>query len=180
MRRSLSALTARTAALAGAILMLGSAPASADVLAPAAFVVLETLVGLHLIPAILLVETIVAKRVLQLSWIRSCAVTLIANVASAMVGLPLTSLLVSQGMRSIWHPAGDRSLMALMALGLPCFLVSVWVEALVARRLVPEDRRVSCRRWSVEANLASYLMIEGVLLASLGAIEAWRVRGWIR
>lgn len=160
--------------------MASGAPAAADTLAPTAFVVLETLVGLHLIPAILLAETIIAKRILALSWLRSLRVTLGANAASAIVGLPLTSLLNARGLRSIGHPAGDSALVALIVLCIPCFLVSVWVEMLVARRVVPVDRRTRCLRWAVEANLASYVIIEGVLLTLLAAIEIWRARGWIR
>ncbi|HET7292757.1 MAG TPA: hypothetical protein VFM88_10050 [Vicinamibacteria bacterium] len=153
--------------------------ATADTLAPTAFVVLETLVWLHLVPAILLIETFVARRVLALSWPRSSFVTIAANVASAAVGLPLTSLLAARGLRSIGHPAGDSALLALIELAVPCFFVSVWVELLVAERLVPPDRRSSCRRWSLEANLASYLAIEGVLLALYASVGIWRSRGWI-
>lgn len=162
------------------VLMVSGAPAAADTLAPTAFVVLETLVGLHLIPAILLVETVIAKRILALSWLPSLLVTLGANGASAIVGLPLTSLLNAGGLRSIGHPAGDSALVALIVLCIPCFLVSVWVEMLVARRVVPVDRRTRCLRWAVEANLASYVIIEGVLLTLLAAIETWRARGWIQ
>ncbi|HET7292003.1 MAG TPA: hypothetical protein VFM88_06240 [Vicinamibacteria bacterium] len=114
-----------------------------------------------------------------MTWPRSLMVATATNATSAVVGLPLTSLLFLHGLRSIGHPAGDSALFALIELCVPCFLVSVWVEMRVARWLVPADRRTRCRRWSVEANMASYLMIAGVLLALLTAIELWRRRGWI-
>jgi hypothetical protein len=82
-------------------------------------------------------------------------------------------------MRGIGHRAGDQALLALIALCLPAFLVSAWVETTVAKWMVPADRKPRCARWSVEANLASYLMIEGVLVTLYVAIALWRRWGWI-
>jgi hypothetical protein len=168
------------ALLVGAIVVLHGRPAVADTLSPAAFVVLGTLLELHLVPAIVLVEAVIAKRILATSAARSLSVAVVANVASGLIGLPLASLLFWRGLRGIGHPAGDSALVALMLLGVPCFVVSVWVERHVARWLVPADRRPRCGRWSLEANIASYMLIEGVLIALFTAITVWRSQGLIR
>jgi hypothetical protein len=147
------------------------------VLVPAAFVLLETLTFLHLIPAIALIEVILARRILAVSVLRSVVVVVAANIASALVGLPLLYLPQLSG---IGHPyRGDGTIVGLMLLCVPCLFLSIWVESRVAARLVPADRRALCRRWSVEANCASYFMIMGVLAILLAAAAAWRRQGLI-
>jgi hypothetical protein len=59
--------TRRVSPAVGLAVVLIASPARADVLVPATFVVYGSLFELHLVPAILLVETIIARRVLALS-----------------------------------------------------------------------------------------------------------------
>jgi len=181
LRRVLTSLLTSRPILAVILVLLCCTPAAADTSLPIAFVVLDTLVELHLIPAIVLIEALIAKRVLGLSAVRCLLLSAVANTASGLVGLPLTSLLVWHGLRGIGDPrTGDDALITLMLLCVPCFLVSVWTETRVARWLVPVELRPRCARWSFQANLASYAMIEGVLIVLFAAITLWRRQGLIR
>jgi len=160
--------------------LLAGTPAAADVLLPGWYAFLEAQAMTGMIPAILLIEAVLARRILALSLVRTLAVAVSANVASAALGLPLVSLLAGRGLRGIGHPhGGDGTLAALMLLCLPCFLLSAWVETHVARWLVPPDRRQWCGRWSLEANLASYVMMECVLVVLAIAVAMWRRQGLI-
>jgi hypothetical protein len=68
---------------------------------------------------------------------------------------------------------------ALMALCIPFFALSVVIEYAVARRMVPSAYDWRAWRWAIEANLVSYLMIEAVLLIALWWIRSARSQGLI-
>ena len=178
MRRPPNAAVSQSALVALVVLASGSS-GRADVLLPAWEVAVDAAVSLHLAVAVLGIEAVIARRLLGLSALRTIAVVLLSNAASASAGLPLATLMFWRGLRSIWHPRGDPALVAMLLLCLPCCLLSIWIEAHVARRLVPPGKRGLCHRWAVEANAVSYIAITSVLTILLVMATVWRGRGLI-
>lgn len=100
----------------GLVVLLALCPAAtADVLVPAWFVVIESALGLHFVPAILFVETIIAKRILGISLLRTIAVVVVANTAvrvgavvAAPAPHPLTPAAFAAG-DDTWMPRPSES-----------------------------------------------------------------------
>jgi hypothetical protein len=132
-RRSTYRSTKRVSRAVGLAVLLKASPARADVLVPATFVVYGYLFELHLAPAILLVETIIARRVLGLSWARSLLVAGAANAASTAAGLLLVLPM------TIWMSVRgslEAGAFLVLMLCLPLCAASIWMEGRVAARLL--------------------------------------------
>ena len=143
--------------------------------APATFVVYEYLLELHLVLAVVLVEAIIARRVLAVSIVKSFLVAVVANAVSAAVGV----LLVFPA--TIWmsvRASLEAGAFLVFVLCAPLCLVSIPIESRVATVLLRHSHnRLQCREWSREANLASYLMVAGVSAAIVVASWMFRARG---
>lgn len=151
-----------------------------------------------LIPVVL-VESIVAWRVFRSRFDDGLVISLAADVASTLVGIPLGWFLMylSVGLLGVsfdvMTPTGrflnstlgspvllvgdgfdDRHLNWMIpaagaSLCLPFFLASVGVEGLVARLIVPREARSKVWRWALLANAATYIPIA----LGLVALSAW-------
>src|SRR5262245_49883622 len=159
------------------VLFLLPSPARADVLVPATFIVYGYVFALHLVPAALLIETIIARRILRLSLIRSLLLACVANVVSAVVGL----LIVVP--TTIWmnvRGSLESGAVLIILLCVPLCPLSIWIEGRVAARLLRRSHtREVCARWAREANLASYLMMAAVSFVLIAASWVCHARGLI-
>jgi hypothetical protein len=155
----------RLAACLG-LLGLQATPAAADVLIPAGAALLGTLFDTYLVPAILLVETLVARRVLRLDFLRSLVIVATANLVSTVVGEVLSVFLLP-GVGKL-----ERDASLLLVFCVPALALSAWIEARVAAALLRKTHTLKqCARWSIEANLASYAMIAVVLLLIIKGLQ---------
>ena len=143
--------------------------------APATFVMYEYLLELHLVPALVLVEAIIARRVLAVSIVKCFLVAVVANAVSAAVGL----LLVFPA--TIWmsvRASLQSGAFLVLLLCIPLCLVSILIESRVATWLLRKSHsREQCRQWSGAANVASSVMVAGVSAAILVASWMFRARG---
>lgn len=149
---------------------------------------------LLLVPVIAL-ETACFRRYLQVPWSSSLRVAGLANLASTVVGIPLTWLAlvllqivllapfgaISEDVPAWLHPVGvvlsapwflpneataDLQMVGAAAiLSVPFFLASVYVERWVAARLHTADIH-ALSKWSWAGNLLSYCAIEIGLLVT--------------
>jgi hypothetical protein len=170
------------AALATIAVLTATASLRADVAVGAAAAMLDASFALGLAPAVFLIESIIAYRVFRgLGFGTPLLAVIIANLASSILGLILTSLApLDMSFRSIRSGRQrDENTVALMALCLPFFVLSVVIEYAVARRLIPVNYQSRVWRWAMEANVVSYIMIEAVLLMTLWSIRSARSQGLI-
>jgi hypothetical protein len=144
------------------------------------------------------IESLVAQKSLGLQFRRALVVTAAANAVSTLVGIPVTWFVLlgiewmpyfigipdnahwqtAIAVTTQWawiSPFGNLGItipIAAIVLCIPFYCVSVWVEYLVARRMVPNDFR-QVRRFSWWANFWSYTAIVvfwvGCILTSLHA-----------
>jgi hypothetical protein len=172
MGRGAAATPSRSTALLLCVLLLQSRPAAADVLVPAALVVLAS--GVFFVPAILAIEAVVARRTLGTPVARSLILAIAANTASALAGVPLVAPLGAFGMRGNLVNAAKL----LILLSVPLCPVSIWIEKRVALRLLRSSHtKEQCGRWAREANIASYAIVAGVSAALLIADSVFRKQG---
>ena len=61
-----------------------------------------------------------------------------------------------------------------MALCIPFFALSAAIEFMVARRVIATEHEARTFRWTIEANIVSYIMIEAVLLVTLFMMRSAR------
>ncbi len=137
---------------------------------------------------VVLIEALVAHRMLALRAGRSLGLATLANAASTLVGVPLTWLIlvvpevlldgggkahgvttwsgkfVSAILQAAWLVPYEEDFYwmlpaACIALCIPFFFASVLIESLVGR-LVVRGRASELRRWSWVANSLSYAAIE--------------------
>jgi hypothetical protein len=171
--------------LAGLLLLAQAPQAGADTILPLLpmIVLVWPAAGLLLLP-IILIEALVARRVLRLSFRAAFRIAGLANLASTAVGIPLTWLVVlllqlgaMLAMKNSAAPAlgwlimgvlpaligPPRTMMGvvcpILVLCVPFFFTSVWIEARFAKWLLPADRDADARCWSWQANLLSYALI---------------------
>jgi hypothetical protein len=134
-----------------------------------------------LVPVVL-VEALFARKLLRLSVGRSLKVAFVANLVSTGVGIPITWL----GLLLLELPAGILGaafeshpyvqvalfpftvawlgpveqlwivVVAAIILCIPFYFASIWIEYLIARRLLPDLEEGRVRKWSRIANGASY------------------------
>jgi hypothetical protein len=146
---------------------------------------------------VLLVETVVAIRVLKSGFDNALGLSFFANLASTLVGIPVTwfllAMVVAEGAQ-VWTPpdtaAGRIAEVTLgspwllpreahpdhfawmvpaagLTLCIPFFFMSVVCEGLIARLLLGPTRRKEAWRWAWLANAASYVIIVGYVLVRL-------------
>jgi hypothetical protein len=141
---------------------------------------------------IVVIEALVARKLLGLTFRRSLGVSAVANAVSTVGGIPLTwALLVlplfgvallpdALGFLALpfyvaWLPPVEATWLIPLAVGLfcvPCFFASVFIERWVARRLLRGHAAPEVRRWSWVANLWSYGAIWLALLIAMGWLYA--------
>ncbi len=150
-----------------------------------------------LLLAIIPIEAAVAVRVLKTEWKKNLIMVSVANLASTIVGIPVTwvLLVVCQMLVGGGYAYGldtDQSRMLAVTLQspwlipsvsdlpwmiptaavlcVPFFFMSVFVEELSARRFVEKKSHPLLRRWSWIANSLTYGCIVLVLLGLLANI----------
>lgn len=178
-----------------AVALLWPSAARADAGVPMLVFVWPASWGL-LVP-IVLGEACLARRVLGLRFGRAVSVAGAANLVSTFVGIPLTwglALAFELGVAALFNGEsfsiyesgvvqgvvaaawlGPEAkfwlvLFAAMVLCVPFFLVSVWTERLVAKRMEPGLDAGTLKRWAWLANAASYGLI--VLGLAVGLVFA--------
>jgi hypothetical protein len=114
--------------------------------------------------AIVVVEALVAMRTVGLPKSRAFLMSLAANIASALIGVPV----------SLFVRVPDAAWPLLAAIFLViAFFISVWVERAVALMFIRGENRKSIGRWSWRANLYTY---EGLMVLLLIAVLRDRLR----
>ena len=147
---------------------LSVVPASADLAIGAGMAMYGNPVGVLLMPGVVIIEAIVAKRVLRVPLGLGFLVAVVANFASALVGAMVVSFLFGNvGGRNV--TAGVRFLIVASPI---LFVVSALIEIPVVKRLVPYDCRPRVLRWAIEANLISYAMMAAAAALSLWALTS--------
>jgi hypothetical protein len=154
-----------------------------------------------LLVPVILIEALVARRVLALPFRRSLRISTVANLWSTFLGIPLTWLAMLAFEYAIggiatalnigdigpvgflpfsaaWiGPVGrpDAWLVpaAALVLCVPFFFMSVWVEYRVVRRSFPEEEWPSVKKWSWTAHSFTYAAI-AVALGVTTALKASR------
>ena len=150
---------------------------------------------------LMLLETVIARRILREPW-RVCFVTVFgANLVSTVVGIPLATLvlfftgivfctagqtLVSNGdvgpwvvavTMPTWLPPYEwrpwHIALAISVLLVAYFFVSVWIEAFMARKILPQKAAPRARRWAWAANGASYGIMLVLALADVFIHWSW-------
>ena len=172
------------------VLTMISVTAHADIALPM-LVVVWPISWLLLIPVILL-EGIIARRILNENWSQSLKLSGKANVISTFIGIPvvwtvltfallitselgqqtlpeyITSVIFLLG-NAVWLTPNASSTdsivtIAAAALYIPFYFASVWIEALVGWKLFPNTDKPLIKRWSVVANFWSYAITIMALL----------------
>ena len=145
---------------------------------------------------VVLVEALVARRVLAASWRQSLKVAAWANVASTLVAvplswlLPLLPILLFEGVARSSMPSQLRTWLLILAspfwlppmadsqewliplaaafLCLPAYAASVWVERRVGSYVLRPVQTASMLRWARIANRISYgAIVAGLLIMAL-------------
>jgi len=159
--RLMTKRTMLVAWLAAAVIGCDAAPAWADMAIGAGVAMYGNPVIWWLLPGVVLVEAIVARRVLGGSAAESVLMSFVVNFASTLVGLVAVSVLF--GNVNGRSTTGDGIMLVAAPL---LFAVSVLVEAPIASRMVPAARRSRVLRWAIEANLITYAMMAIAVVVS--------------
>lgn len=170
------------AALAIVAVIIATASLHADVAIGAGTAILETSLTLGLAPAVFLIEAVVAYRIFRgRGFGIPLLAVIIANLASSIVGVFVVEVVpLDVSFRSSRRgPQTDEGMLAMMVLCIPFFALSVLIEFLVAKGVMPSKDDSRVWRWAIEANVVSYLMIEAVLLIALWTLRSARSQGLI-
>ncbi len=172
----------KTVFLSLCLLVVSTAPARADAGVPMLAIVWPS--SWFLLLAIIPIEAAVAVRVLKTGWKKNLIMVSVANLASTILGIPVTwfllvvcqmlaggggayglgtdqSRMIAVTLQSPWLIPYDTDLpwmipTAAAVLCVPFFFMSVFVEEMSARRFVPKESHPLLRRWSWIANSLSY------------------------
>ena len=128
---------------------------------------------------IIVVETLVGRKILDGRWNLAIKTSVIANLVSIVLGIPLSwLLLLFPGFLLLvpayiaWLPPfGLTESLVLADAAVLCvvfFFASYFIEARVARWVLPILLRERAKKWSWRVNLASYIPI--VVLLSIAAV----------
>jgi hypothetical protein len=176
------------------ILLAFSSVASADAGVPMLYLIWPG--SWVLFVPIVVVEAIVARRLLDLAVGRSLALSAVANAASTLVGIPATwgalllvEILATSGGEAYGLDTVPRKILAFTVqapwlipyesdlgwlipsaaifLCIPFFFASVLIERFMARRMAPTCPPGAVSRWSWRANLLSYSLILTLLFVLL-------------
>jgi hypothetical protein len=185
----------RTSALIASFILFSPALAAADAGLPLVALFLPPL-WLGLVP-IVLVEAFVNRHLLSIPFRRTFPPAILGNVASAMVGIPLTWVFLATlemfccstakglgttsakvyavTLQSPWlipYEADLRWMIpaALAFFALPCFAVSVLIEAPINRLVLSDFPRKTIWKVTAKSNLASYLCLGFI---TWGAFTLW-------
>jgi hypothetical protein len=138
---------------------------------------------------VVMVEALVARRLLGLTFRKSLAVSALANAASTIGGIPVTWALLVLPLLGVaflpdalrflavpfyaaWLPPIEKAWpvpLAMAILCVPFFFASVFVERWVARRFLRCLGTLEVGRWSWVANLWSY----GAITVALIIVTVW-------
>lgn len=153
---------------------VSAGPASADIGIPVLF---EFPALIVVLAVVVLIEAAVYRRRLRIPFRRAAAVSAVANVVSALVGIPVAMLLASLNL-SLSYGAGElgsfgaaeslpRLAMSLILIVLvPLFLVTVLVELQVTKRMLAPVAQQAIRAAVWRANAWTYVPL--LLWATLG------------
>lgn len=149
-----------------------------------------------LIIPIIILEAWIAVRWLKLKWGKAFLISIAANIASTLVGIPFTYVVIGGAAYALFGATagipllGDITMwmlqpfvffpfwktwvlpLALIGLLIPSFFVTYWIEKFVARGLLraKSDAKEVAKRWSLYANAASYALM-AILLSMWFAFE---------
>lgn len=117
---------------------------------------------------IIVVETPFIARLLGLGfrrslWVSSCA-NLASTIAGAVIAIGLDFAMIAGGSSGL-EPSKAVMLLSL----LPMFFVTWWLEARVVRKMEP--RSTGARRATLVANLASYALLAGSVVALAPGVD---------
>ena len=130
-----------------------------------AVVLFMTPAALILLVLIVVLETEIGRRLLQMEPWRWWLVSGTANTASTLLGVPLTYMLAAPtlGFLNLLYGSTAESLpgwlipLTVVIFCTPYFyFTSVGIEYVVARQIVTDEQRSYMRTWSWRANTASY------------------------
>lgn len=190
-------LTVRVFVYTACLLAIPSA-GYADIGLPMLFYVLPA--SWVLLPLVIVVEAVIAVRLLRTGWKMALCVAAAANLLSTLLGVPLTWVVLvvpeallfdgAAGLDTFWQRLYAVTVQApwlipyesdlywlvpaaAMSLCVPFFLISVWIERLVALRMLPDQQPADVRRWAWAANGATY----GVIILALAVTLAMALKG---
>lgn len=170
-------------------LVLSACDASADMEIPMLALAWPAF-WIALVPVIL-TEAFICVRELGLGWTRALKVSTAANLMSTFVGIPVAWIMlvgieilvgISANALAMGH-AWDYALFPLMLawlnptknvwiiyaafalLAIPFCVVSIWIERLVAIRMLPELQRDKVHAWVKRANIWSYVLLVACSIA---------------
>lgn len=109
--------------------------------------------------AIIPLEALLARKWIGCRWNKAIIASAAANLASTVVGIPLTLVYVG--------PIGPLLPVVALVLLVPMYFVSVGVEYLVLGSIVRWESRARVSKWAWRANLVSYSLLALVPLSIL-------------
>lgn len=154
---------------------------------------------LLLIP-IIIIEAWVGVQRLSFKWGEAFKVSIVANLVSTLLGIPLTHLILGDSLYMLYGFVGTQTeakgilfyittgmlqpfllfpgwkpwvyFLVLIGLLIPTFFITVWIERIIATRLLKSKNtpREIAKEWSFHANLVSYLFIAVVLIIYMGIL----------
>lgn len=114
-------------------------------------------------------EAWIARTIFVLPFMTCLKISTLANLASTVAGILITwaSLLCYEMFwyrdpNTYWIVPVNELLWCV-----PCFFASIWIEAIVAGKLVEARLQNSVHQWAVKANVASYSILVALLLGLL-------------
>jgi len=143
---------------------------------------------IYLLLPIVILEGWVGVKKIGLDWKKAFHISITANLSSTLLGVPFTYLIFGGAAYSfygskpaeplktismyllqpfLWFPDMEPWVypISILALLVPMFFVTVWVEQWIAGKMLKErtDSKIIAKKWSRLANLASYILIALVL-----------------
>lgn len=150
----------------GVLLTFVAATASANAGAPLFYFFLSPL-AIVVLAAVIAIEGFLAERIIGISRQRALGLSAIANVVSALIGLPLSWFVY------VPNATYQQAAFFTAILLVPAFFISVFSEMLIAMLFVTAEKRSAVRKWSWRANSYTY---EGMLVLLLAVALFDRLR----
>lgn len=139
-------------------LFLACSPFSrADIIIPVIVVAVPAMFFI-LIPVII-IEAIPLKKFTNLSFLKSLYVSLLANIGSTLIGLPLGWLPFAPFLKGPGWLAKHQSPFEPLFMLIPFLIASYFVELFIAKRIAKDTDLSGLKTALLTANLGSYTMI---------------------
>jgi tetratricopeptide (TPR) repeat protein len=123
-------------------------------------------------------EAKIAEKVFELPLLACLKISTLANLASTVAGVLITcaSLLCCEVVsiknpNTLWIFNLNELLWCI-----PCFYLSVWIEAVVAAKVVQPALQKMAHQWAWRANIASY----SILAALLSGLLIWSIADYVQ